>query len=550
MSELTTLPTVELGMSAWPDFGRTYHLRIRLTNAAGQPTIQNVNAGGIKRQGDVVFAFAQFPWIFSGASVDQYSTNTDCSRWPWFSGIAGLRIDYINPALYNIQLDYATINPLQVAHEPDHQHAVPGVSARITVSVPQYKIDKAWAAKAGYAAGWSMILNAAAIAWCWWISAPLAAAGTIAVALAAAAHNEANGCPRFVPDYTTLGDHRGRLRDHGIDDREEMAPFKKFIAAADAVFAIRDTAVDTRNRYLSALKMRDKAASGRQKKHIEALNTRSQKATQLMRSAWEKAEASVAQGFEKAKADPAYKQSMDKLRSLHDRGLSAADRDHFAKQGLNKDQIDELDRRARALSGEELAKSPATSMKHIFDQALAAQDETTRERSEVQRIDALLPNDQLRTLMTGGLLTASELEQRRDHLERETSYPIWEVWAIGTQHASALIQRGTRTTGDLLARCKQRSDRTALAKELGVERELVDRWVQVSDLLRVEGVGIEEQSLLERFGVKSAADLAGSKADALHKRLTSHFERIGKPGAAPARKRIDTWIARAGRLGA
>ena len=89
---------------------------------------------------------------------------------------------------------------------------------------------------------------------------------------------------------------------------------------------------------------------------------------------------------------------------------------------------------------------------------------------------------------------------------------IEDIEGIGPVNAAKLKDAGVRTTDDLLAKGGPRAGREALVASTGISAKLLLEWVNLSDLLRINGVGQEISDLLEAAGVDSPAELAQRNA--------------------------------------
>ena len=89
---------------------------------------------------------------------------------------------------------------------------------------------------------------------------------------------------------------------------------------------------------------------------------------------------------------------------------------------------------------------------------------------------------------------------------------IEDIEGIGPVNAAKLQEAGVRTTDDLLTKGGPRAGRDGLAASTGISPKLLLEWVNLADLLRINGVGQEISDLLEAAGVDSPAELAQRNA--------------------------------------
>ncbi len=87
------------------------------------------------------------------------------------------------------------------------------------------------------------------------------------------------------------------------------------------------------------------------------------------------------------------------------------------------------------------------------------------------------------------------------------SYPIEKIEGIGPTYAKKLTAVGVKTTKSLLDRAKDPKGRKQLAADTGIDESYVLKWANMSDLMRINGVGEEYSELLEAAGVDTVKEL-------------------------------------------
>src|SRR5262245_20582562 len=123
---------------------------------------------------------------------------------------------------------------------------------------------------------------------------------------------------------------------------------------------------------------------------------------------------------------------------------------------------------------------------------------------------------------------------------------ISEVEGIGRVYAEKLAEAGITTTEDLLAKGGSRSGREALATSTGISPELILKWTNHVDLMRIDGVGSEYADLLEAAGVDSPAELAQRNAANLAQTfLELDAARPNWIRRVPSEDTVAGWIAEA-----
>jgi predicted flap endonuclease-1-like 5' DNA nuclease len=96
---------------------------------------------------------------------------------------------------------------------------------------------------------------------------------------------------------------------------------------------------------------------------------------------------------------------------------------------------------------------------------------------------------------------------------------IIEIEGIGPQYSEKLNQVNIYTTSDLLEAGATPSMRKELAEKTSISHKLILRWVNISDLFRIKGVGEEYADLLEEAGVDTVVELSTRNAANLHAKI-------------------------------
>ncbi len=128
-------------------------------------------------------------------------------------------------------------------------------------------------------------------------------------------------------------------------------------------------------------------------------------------------------------------------------------------------------------------------------------------------------------------------------------YAIKEVEGIGETYASKLKAAGIKTVADLLERGKTPNGRKDLAESTGIIATLILKWVNMSDLFRVKGIGPEYSELLEKAGVDTVKELRNRVPENLHAKL-EEANSSGRPlvRALPSLKAVESWVQAAKQL--
>lgn len=119
---------------------------------------------------------------------------------------------------------------------------------------------------------------------------------------------------------------------------------------------------------------------------------------------------------------------------------------------------------------------------------------------------------------------------------------IDEIAGIEPKDATKLRKAGMRTTEAMLRKAATKSGRDALAADMGFESDLILRWAQRADLMRVKGIGSEYALLLEICGVSTIKDLRRRNATALAAKLVDLNGRRAAVKRLPTESMVSGWI--------
>jgi predicted flap endonuclease-1-like 5' DNA nuclease len=129
-------------------------------------------------------------------------------------------------------------------------------------------------------------------------------------------------------------------------------------------------------------------------------------------------------------------------------------------------------------------------------------------------------------------------------------YAIKEIEGVGEVYGPKLQAVGVKTVADLLARGKTPKGRKELAEATGISEKLILKWVDMSDLFRVKGIGPEYSELLEKAGVDTVKELRHRVPEHLHAKMEEVNSSTGQPlvRALPSLKAVQTWVEEAKHL--
>lgn len=122
---------------------------------------------------------------------------------------------------------------------------------------------------------------------------------------------------------------------------------------------------------------------------------------------------------------------------------------------------------------------------------------------------------------------------------------IIDIEGIGPAYSEKLQAVGIRTTETLLERGATPNGREELAAETGISGKLILEWVNLSDLLRIKGVGEEYSDLLEEAGVDTVPELAQRNPENLYAKLSEINEAKDLVRRLPSAKEVEDWVNQA-----
>jgi len=122
------------------------------------------------------------------------------------------------------------------------------------------------------------------------------------------------------------------------------------------------------------------------------------------------------------------------------------------------------------------------------------------------------------------------------------SYSIEEVEGIGPEYGQKLRDVDIQTTEDLLRRCGDKKGREGVATETSISEKHLLEWVNLSDLMRINGVGEEFADLLEEAGVDTVKELATRNAENLAVAVAEANEKKNLTERVPSAETVQGWI--------
>ena len=138
-----------------------------------------------------------------------------------------------------------------------------------------------------------------------------------------------------------------------------------------------------------------------------------------------------------------------------------------------------------------------------------------------------------------------EREEEKPTTTSKSLMDIEEIEGIGSTYGKKLKDQGIMTTDGLLSSGSTPNGRKQLAEKTGISEKLILEWVNLADLLRINGVGQEYSDLLEEAGVNTVVELAQRNPDNLHEKILGVNKTRQLVRKSPSLNQVKDWIEQA-----
>ncbi|NUS19423.1 MAG: DUF4332 domain-containing protein [Mesorhizobium sp.] len=128
------------------------------------------------------------------------------------------------------------------------------------------------------------------------------------------------------------------------------------------------------------------------------------------------------------------------------------------------------------------------------------------------------------------------------------TYPISEIEGLSVFAANKLKAQGIRTTDALLEAAGTVKGRKALSAKTGISEQLLLEWANVSDYMRIPGMGRAKVGLVRAAGVTTVRELAYRNPARLAQSMRDANERKKLLRILPSEKSVGDIIAKAKKL--
>jgi predicted flap endonuclease-1-like 5' DNA nuclease len=122
---------------------------------------------------------------------------------------------------------------------------------------------------------------------------------------------------------------------------------------------------------------------------------------------------------------------------------------------------------------------------------------------------------------------------------------IEKIEGIGSKYAKILRKYGIATTEALLKKGATRKGREEIVKGTKISKTLILEWVNLSDLMRIKGVGEEYSDLIEEAGVDTVKELRNRSPKNLHKKILEVNTKKKLVRRPPALSMVEDWVQQA-----
>lgn len=128
------------------------------------------------------------------------------------------------------------------------------------------------------------------------------------------------------------------------------------------------------------------------------------------------------------------------------------------------------------------------------------------------------------------------------------TYPISEIDGLPTFAANKLKAQGIRTTDALLEAASTVKGRKALSSKTGISEQQLLEWANVSDYMRIPGMGRAKVGLVRAAGVTTVRELAYRNPARLAQSMREANEKRKLVRILPSEKSVCDIIAKAKKL--
>jgi predicted flap endonuclease-1-like 5' DNA nuclease len=128
------------------------------------------------------------------------------------------------------------------------------------------------------------------------------------------------------------------------------------------------------------------------------------------------------------------------------------------------------------------------------------------------------------------------------------TYAIADLSAVDQDSVAILKKAGIRTTARLLDCAKDAKGRKQLAEKTGIPEKSILRWTNLSDKMRIRGVGEDYAALLQAAGVTTLKELKYRNPAKLAKAMAEANAKRKLVRVLPSDRAVVRWVGEANKL--
>jgi predicted flap endonuclease-1-like 5' DNA nuclease len=128
------------------------------------------------------------------------------------------------------------------------------------------------------------------------------------------------------------------------------------------------------------------------------------------------------------------------------------------------------------------------------------------------------------------------------------TYAIADIGAIEPEAVATLKKAGIRTTAKLLETAKDAKGRRKLSEKTGLPEKNILCWANLSDRMRIKGVGEDYARLLQAAGVDTVKELKYRNPGRLAKAMAETNVKRKLVRVLPSDRAVVRWIEHAKKL--
>jgi len=122
---------------------------------------------------------------------------------------------------------------------------------------------------------------------------------------------------------------------------------------------------------------------------------------------------------------------------------------------------------------------------------------------------------------------------------------IIEIKGVGPSYGEKLESLNIKTTYDLLKKCTTPQDRRKISKKSKISETIILKWVNMIDLLRIKGIGVEISEFMEYLGTDTINKLANSDPEILFQKMKDLNNNKNIIKRTPTLRKVENWISQA-----